>query len=44
MRDVEQEIGRERLILEVRKRGFHLVEYGGQFIVICNSGHLQVIC
>jgi hypothetical protein len=44
VRDVEREIGRAALIAEVRRRGFHLVECGGQFIVICNSGHMQVIC
>lgn len=44
VRDVEREIGREILVHEVRKRGFHLIECGGQFIVICNPGQMQVIC
>lgn len=44
VRDVEREIGRAALIAYVRRHGFHLVECGGQFIVICNTGHLQVIC
>ena len=44
VRDVEREAGREALFAEVRRRGYHLVECGGQFIVICNSGHLQVLC
>jgi hypothetical protein len=42
--DVEREVGREALIGEVRRRGFHLVESGGQFIVICNAGQMRVIC
>ncbi|PYG30544.1 N-(5'-phosphoribosyl)anthranilate isomerase [Pelagimonas varians] len=33
---VEHEIGRGRFIQEVEARGFHLLECGGQFIVICN--------
>ena len=44
IRDVEREIGRSTLVAEVRRRGFHLIECGGQFIVICNVGHMQVIC
>ena len=42
--DVEREVGRGALVAEVRRRGFHLVECGGQFIVICNPGQMQVIC
>ena len=44
VRDVEHEIGREAFLYEVRKRGFHLVECGGQFIVICNDGQMKVHC
>jgi hypothetical protein len=44
VRDVECEIGRQALVAEVRRRGFHLLECGGQFIVICNPGQLQIIC
>jgi hypothetical protein len=43
VRDVEREIGRNPFIAEVRRRGFHLIECGGQFIVICNTGQMQVI-
>lgn len=38
---VEHEIGRERFVAEVRQRGFHLFEAGGQFIVICNRGPVR---
>ncbi len=44
VRDVEREIGRTVLEAEVQRRGFHLVECGGQFIVICNAGQMRVIC
>jgi hypothetical protein len=44
VRDVEREVGKAALIAEVRRRGFHLIECGGQFIVICNPGQMQVIC
>ena len=44
VKDVEREIGRPVLISEVRRRGFHLIECGGQFIVICNPGQVQIIC
>ena len=44
VRDVEHEIGREAFILEVRRRGFHLVECGSQFVVICNDGQMKVHC
>lgn len=44
VRDVDREIGRPAFIAEVRRRGFHLIECGGQFIVICNPGQMQIIC
>lgn len=44
VRDVEREIGREAFIAAVRDRGFHLIECGGQFVVICNAGVLDVLC
>jgi len=44
VRDVEREVGRAALEAGARRRGFHLVECGGQFIVICNPGRLTLIC
>ena len=44
VRDVEREVGRNQFVAEVRRRGFHLVECGGQFIVICNSGQIKILC
>lgn len=42
VKDVEREIGRAAFVEEVSRRGFHLIECGGQFIVICNAGQLVV--
>lgn len=44
VRDVEREIGREAFVREVRRRGYHMVQVGGQFVVICNPGQMTVIC
>ena len=44
VRDVEARIGRGRLELEVRRRGFHLAECGGQFIIVCDQSPISVIC
>ena len=41
---VEREVGRAVFIAAVRQRGYHCVECGGQFIVICNLGQMQVLC
>jgi len=40
---VDREIGRARFIAEVSSRGFHLLEGGGQFVVICNPAPYRVI-
>ena len=40
---VEREIGRDLFEAEVSLRWFYLLECGGQFIIICNSGRLQII-
>lgn len=42
--DVEREIGRDRLELEVRRRGFHMIECGQHFVIICQSAPLRIIC
>ena len=43
VRDVEREIGRDHLIEDVRQCGYHLIECGGQFIIICNAGQMRVL-
>jgi hypothetical protein len=44
VRWIDREIGRDRFVAEVEARGFHLVETGGQWVVICNRGFFRVIC
>ena len=41
---VEREVGRGPFVDAVRARGFHLIECGSQFIVICNTGLMRVVC
>lgn len=41
---VEREIGTEALIAEMRRRNFHMVETGGQYIIVCNAGAIRMIC
>lgn len=43
IRDVEREVGLPRLEHEVRRRGFHLLRTETHYLIICNSGSLQVI-
>ena len=40
---IEREIGRERFVEEVRRRGFHLIETAGQFVVICHGGAIRIL-
>lgn len=42
--DVERLVGRAALLREVRRRGFHMVEVGGQFVILCNNGEMKVHC
>ena len=42
VQDVEREVGRGRLFEEVARRGFHMIECGGQFVIICRTSDLIV--
>lgn len=42
--DVEREVGRAEFELEVRRRGFRLIECGGHFVVICTRDPIRIIC
>lgn len=44
IRDVHREVGRDAFIAEVQRRGFHLVECGDQYLVICHPGQLRILC
>ncbi len=41
---VEQFASPEKLEAEVRRRGFHMVLAGEQYVIICNSGRYETIC
>jgi hypothetical protein len=41
---VEQLASPDKLEAEVRRRGFHMVLAGEQYVIICNSGRYQTIC
>lgn len=40
---VEREVGLDRFELEVRRRGFHLIEAGNQLIVLCHNGPVRFL-
>ncbi len=42
--DVEREVGRDALELEVRRRGFHRIECGDQLVIVCTGGPVRIIC
>jgi hypothetical protein len=42
--NVERYASRSYLLTEVAARRFHLVEVGSQYLIICNSGSMRLIC
>jgi len=42
--DVLKHSSRNELVTEARQRGFHVVETGDQFVIICNTGELKIHC
>jgi hypothetical protein len=40
---IDREVGRDRFIGEVRRRGFHLLATNTQFIVVCNTEPVTVM-
>jgi hypothetical protein len=44
VRRVGRELGRDALELEVRRRGFHLLECGGDFGIVCSSAPIRIVC
>lgn len=44
VRDVERLVGRIAFEEEVRRRGYHMVENAGQFVIFCNNERVRVIC
>ena len=40
---VEREVGRTGFEAEIKRRGFHLIEAGDQFIVVCNDKPIRLL-
>lgn len=40
---IEKYASKVELLAEVKKRGFHIVETGDQWIIICNKGRIEII-
>lgn len=40
---VDHEIGRDRLVAELRRRGFHLLATRNPFFVVCNSDPAEIL-
>ena len=40
---VERYASRAELIAAVKKRNFHLIETGDQFVVVCNTGAVKIL-
>lgn len=43
MRDVERILGRDAFAREMQRRGFSVVENGGQFVIFCNHDDVRVV-
>lgn len=41
--DVERLIGRTRFLAEAERRGFHVAENAGQFVVFCNREAVRLV-
>jgi hypothetical protein len=42
--DVLRNGGYTALRTEVKKRGFHMIRTGGQYVIICNRGDFKLLC
>lgn len=43
VRDVDRIIGREAFVREMQRRGFHVVENAGQFVIFCNREAVRLV-
>ena len=44
VKDINRTGNRWQIISECKRRGFHIVENGGQWIIICNRGDFRTVC
>lgn len=42
-RDVEREVGRDAFVAEVKRRGFRLIRTRSYYIVVCESGPIDLV-
>ncbi|MCR9112149.1 MAG: N-(5'-phosphoribosyl)anthranilate isomerase [Rhodobacteraceae bacterium] len=40
---VDREVGRDAFEAEIRRRGFHLIETGDQFVIVCHNGPIRLL-
>ena len=40
---IDREVGRDRFVTEIRRRGFHLIRTADQFVVICHGGPVHLL-
>ena len=43
VRDVERILGRDAFAKEMQRRGFSVVENGGQFVIFCNHDEVRIV-
>ncbi len=43
VRDVERYVGRDEFLIELRRRGYPVVENAGQFVIFCNREPIRRI-
>ena len=42
--DVEKFASFAEILAEVKRRGYHLIETGDQYVIFCHEGSLQIHC
>jgi len=42
-RDVEKFVGHEMFFTEINRRGFQVIENGGQYVVFCNREPIRIL-
>jgi len=40
---VEREVGRDRFLGEIQRRGMHVIQTADQYIVICHNGPIRLL-
>lgn len=43
-RSVHKIVGFDELRADVKRRGYHLLSVGTQYVILCNSGKIEVLC